>query len=298
MKDYGQKLTPDNFEQGIPQLTLSSYNNTIKIIKRGYVTSSRHIYGKSFLSQTTGSRFTDKRLVNINRYIGWHRRTLEGAILKSGLTVKNNKTGVMDVPKTLFDPTLNGKLPSFNLRRVSDMLTPIYYGTIYRKIFGTITNVDWKAICKNKLQKYNILKFIAVNDFGLEYKYVKTLKYDELCSLLEKESRIKRQTRLEIGEEAKEIRSALLYQPGSVFVPTPSGFAPTETPEYIQPEWQELANVCANPDSVSKDYLAFIASRMGVRKSLPKDLSNMSKDQICSMLLNYVKILRSGKKPV
>ncbi len=114
--------------------------------------------------------------------------------------------------------------------------------------------VDWKAICRNKLQKYNLLKFIAVNDFGSDYKYVKTLKYNELCSLLEKESERLRKTPLEIGEEAIEIIPALLYQPGSV---------------------------CANPDSVNKNYLAFIAGRMGVRKSLPKDLSGISNDQIC-----------------
>ena len=298
LKNYKLKLTPHNFEQGMPQLTLTSYNNTIKIIKRGYVTSLKHMYGKMFVSQTTGSKFTDKRLVNINRYIGWHRTDLESAILGSGLTVKNSKTGAMDVPKTLFDPTLSGKLPSFNLGDVTGMLTPIYYGTIYRKIFGTMTYIDWRLICKNKLQKYDILKFIAVNDFGLDYTYVKTLKYDELCSLLEKKAKDGRVARLEMGEEAREIAPALLYQPGSFLVPTPSGFAPTETTEYVPPEWQELANSCANPGSVSKEYLAFIAQRMGVRESLPKDLSGMSNDQICKSLLNYVTLLQRGKEVI
>ena len=296
-----------NFEAGFPTLLISDYKRILKYIEDGKVPAPMRYHSTVMvpLSKVESDVLTGGYPYSGTvYYTGWTRKSMEKAILQSGLEVDSvdgrNFTNPPVIPKSVIKHGLKGILPGFNLNRYKAgklyILPSWYYATIYRKIFGTITNVDWEAICKNKLQKYNILKFIAVNDFELDYKYVKTLKYDELCSLLEKESEIKRQIRLEIGEEAKEIKSAIIYQPGSVFVPNPSGFAPTETTEYVPPEWQELANICAKSDSVSKGYLAFIARRMGVRKSLPKDLSSMNNDQICSMLLNYVKVLQRGKK--
>ena len=226
-------------------------------------------------------------------------------IFQSGLGVdsigryKYSKPPV--IPKSAIKRELTGKLPGFKLNRNKLKISymPLwYYASIYRKIFGTMEYIDWKAICQNKLQKYNLLKFIAVNDFGLDYKYVRSLKYNQLCAVLTEESERRRRIRLGLGTEVGVVAPEVLYQPGTVFVPKPSVFAPTETTEYVPPEWQELANVCANPDTVSKEYLAFIAGRMGVRKSLPKDLTGMSNNQICKSLLNYVKLVQRGRHPI
>ncbi len=134
------------------------------------------------------------------------------------------------------------------------------------------------------------LSVLTMDNLGYKYKSLTINRYTKWT---------KRSLDLAIAKSEFDINSSIptsLICP--IFVLKPYGFAPTETTEYVSPEWQELANICAKPDSVSKDYLAFIASRMGVRKSLPKDLSSMNNDQICSMLLNYVKVLQRGKKPV
>ena len=289
---YILKLTPETFELGLPQLTIATYNKMIKLISKGYIHDTKYENGKKLLSYTEAYDVeSNKKLININRYIGWSRSALMYVIENAGLIDPH----INGVPKSVIKPELKGILPGLYIEHPYYYY---YYATIYRKIFKTVMNFDWETICRNKLQKYDLLKFIAVNDFGLDYKRVRSLKYNQLCSVLTEESERKRQIRLELGEQVKRIIEPILYQPGSFLVPEPSGFAVKEEPKYIRPEWQELYNVCSNPDAVSKDELAFIARRMGVRKSLPKDLTNLTNNQICSTLINYVNLLQESKKHI
>ena len=312
-------LDPNTFEPGFPQLMIDSYKRVLNTIKIGSIIKYPIYDSTKLRANLNSSKTTDfthsSRLSGINRYIGWSREMLEKAIVNSDLVLNTTDAILPNYPltyihlynlsniyisKSIIKPRLVGFLPGFRLRGrwLTPYMSNTYFAAIYRKIFGTITYVDWETICKNKLQKYDLLKFIAVNDFGLDYKRVRSLKYNQLCSVLTEESERKRQIRLELGEQVKRIIEPILYQPGSFLVPEPSGFAVKEEPKYIRPEWQELYNVCSNPDAVSKDELAFIARRMGVRKSLPKDLTNLTNNQICSTLINYVNLLQESKKHI
>jgi len=310
------QLTPDTFENGVPLLIPTTYKNVMNAIETNDVAKNKlwsfSTATRVRLVHSNSRDFESTEQFNgIHRYIGWSKEMLERAIIRSDLAVydpnvKYTSPSNKIIPKSLIKGRLTGHLPGFNYRIKTKNLFPymplVYYASLFRKLFGTMTYIDWETICRNKLQKYDLLKFIAVNDFGLDYKYVRSLKYDQLCAVLTEESERRRRIRLGLGTEVGARFIETLYRPGSEFVrrqiAAPEFREQYQEPEFVPPEWQELANACANPDSVSKEYLAFIARRMGVRESLPKDLSGMSNDQICKSLLNYVEVVQSGRKPI
>ncbi len=106
-------------------------------------------------------------------------------------------------------------------------------------------------------------------------------------------------TSLKLATEAVEFLPEMKFAPGSrIFVPrlaasTIAQLEPEQTAQYIPPAYQELYNVCTNPDLSSKQALLAIAQRMGATNILPTDpmkLNQITNGQICATLLNFVRL--------
>lgn len=116
-----------------------------------------------------------------------------------------------------------------------------------------------------------------------------------LCRLLAEESERRCNLLKSIAKEAVEIRPMLIYQPGSVFVRS-KFFTPIEKEKHTLSTY-EVDQACSDPN-VTKGYLVFLAKRMGIRNMLPRNVSQISKEQICRILQRYVGILEETRRPI
>ena len=171
-----------------------------------------------------------------------------------------------------------------------------YYEALYRKIFNTLQNIDWIQLCREGGVSSDMLKYVAVSDFGLDWEEIQGFPDEVLCERLDAEARYRRMTMQQLAEEAKELAPALIFQPGSRWAqPETAGFAPG-TMGFQEPnipeEWLEVEEAC-DPKVLAKTprgMLVFFANKMGI-SILPGD----TKEQICRKLIGHIEILRRQK---
>ena len=104
-----------------------------------------------------------------------------------------------------------------------------------------------------------------------------------------------------LAEEAVSVAPEIMLQPGGVLVPyfaagTIAQFAPKQTAQYIPPAYQELYNICSNPEAVTKGEVLRIATLMGYKNT--NLLFPLSNTEICNRLINFSQVQLSGRSPV
>jgi len=252
-------------------------------------------------------------------HFGWSRKALRTAILEgildvihtSGLPIYVGAHGKEKILRSMIFPGAPGILSAIlpgSPRSDRNVHTPIginevafprtYYETLYRKFFNTLSNLDWYQVCKHRGIDIGTLRFVAINDFNLDLMAIRRLKYQELCKAIGAEAQRRKQLRQQIEQEFFENLPVILYQPGSRWIQplTRELFRPEEPkPEQIREEYQEIFDRCQNLKSTSKGELIFLVNRLGLRERLPPDLTNVSKEQLCRLLTNYVKLLYTSR---
>jgi len=325
-------LTPKSFEQGVSSklrtypTSLAAIENPPNIRRRIPGTHRKRTVPGAVSILTTSQMYgLENSYVSSVAFPGWTKRRLRQAIINSGLgevdsngkmVLPGEKIGI-PVGRTYIDHNENTEYFSGNLPGIFNAINPRnpsgrgnarglpymprpYYEAIYRKIFSTPIYINWQEYCNSAQPKdLNNLRFIALDTFGFTVDEINSFpSVSLLCKLLQEESQRRKSLLRSIAQEAAEIAPALIFQPGSIFVRSTRSklIAPTPVQEHTLSAY-EVDQACRDPN-VSKGYLVFLAERMGIRNMLPRDLSQVSKEQICKVLQRYVAILEETRRPI
>jgi hypothetical protein len=240
-------------------------------------------------------------------HFGWTKEALVGAIRREitrlGLPVEVKS--YEDPPRvwttiarhTIF-PGAGGKMPGILMPSAAGQSKRGYLETVYRKLANTLTRFNWSQVCSNQEIPLNTLRFIAVNDFHIDLRTIFPLGHEDLCERLEQESNRRLSVREQLGEAIPEAALTILYQPGSRWVQpeTRQYFRPPEPHAEIFPAaYAEILQTCRDLSNVPKGYLIFLISRLGAERWFPRDLTQVSKEDICRSLVNYLRVLRGQR---
>ena len=184
-------------------------------------------------------------------------------------------------------------------RGINSYLPKYYYEAIYRKLFNTMVNVDWAQVCQQNLVEYPKLQRIAVTEFNFDQTVITRLDYNEICGLLEEESKRRRAIREELTIGIPEAQAAVAFQPGGrlmmgamkeAIARQPEMFAPVAEPEKeVKPELRRLIDMCADPE-VTRDHIFALAQEMDLEilfARLPQ--AAPTKEDYCRVLQNYLR---------
>ncbi len=109
------------------------------------------------------------------------------------------------------------------------------------------------------------------------------------------------------AEAAAELAPGLIQQPGGQIVrgliPTPYGFSPEVAagPAYLPGEltgFEELFDVCSEPEKVNKNLLLRLAGSMGANRILAPNPTTITNTEICQRLIRYAEVTRTGREPI
>lgn len=315
-------LTPENFELA-SQTSLALYTEWLEAIAERLFTDLIPYAIDEFKPKSAryGGQFP---------FPGWRKNALKEAIENSGLMVR----GIIPNPFAGHDtlgPYETDILPIQALRLVPQPPPPLsqseidyaemdgnypvptsaiithedpyqvkslprtYYETLYRRLFNTLKYVDWRGLCRNLNLDPAVLRFIAVQDFGLNRARVQTMDLTALCQELYQVSEHRKTLIQQIAAEAAELAPAVIYQPGSVYV-RPEKFVTSRKPPQYVSGFEKITRACQDPKT-SKNLLVFLATTLGVRELLPEDLSTISQAKMCQILQRYVELLESTRRP-
>ena len=328
----GIKPTPQNFEIGTMLLAPESYGDILRMISNepGYygVNSftrrtdllrtydgpepSPHGYGQNMVGwrkydlaqaiKATG--LNTPKVVQDPRSDDLNRLTKEGFprnkwtiidLLNKGITKGGRRTSDLAEMFGYTDRSPRGTMPGF---KTTPYMPKLYYEAIYRKLFNTMINIDWVQVCRQKLVYYPKLRQIAVSDFGFRYNDVKQLDYDQICDLLEQESKRRRAIQEELMAGVPEAQQVVALQPGGRIMRQvqaeavklrPGAFAPIAEPEReVKPQLQRLIAMCADPN-VTREQIFDLAQEMDLEilfARLPQ--AAPTKEDYCGVLKNYL----------
>ncbi len=125
-----------------------------------------------------------------NNHYGWNKKELQRAIANSGLAIqiKPRKVARINKPEYYIErgiplsslgitsqrhPGQEGSIYLPGIFSEGAYLPRRYYEAIYRKIFNTLQNVDWPALCGEKSISIELLRYVANNDFGIPLDVVR-----------------------------------------------------------------------------------------------------------------------------
>jgi len=307
-------LTPQTFELGVTT-SLSNYEeilHTMNICRPFLLNFNPRNMQCGPLSDLYCLPILPKSNCRKNAAIpGWTKKALREAIINSGLGITDEKTDIMYFPAdpillkvtNTYKNTLPGIFNNVNryvphrvgMPAIHDIegqayMPRAYYEALYRKIYNTPVYINWSTYCETQEPKYlNLIKFMAINDFDFKPSEIRNLKFSELCELLNDESMRRRKFLTSLANKAIELAPEIIYQPGSIFV-KPEIFKKQVIEKELKPEYQEIYNLCQDPQ-VTKGYLIYISELLGIRNYLPKNLYITSKEKICHIIKQYLKIL-------
>ena len=317
-------LTPQNFEVGADFVDLQQYEEALEAIR----TAAPKI-GKRWPADNTSRypvsvvgpfwrpyqplpivKYTLKYPVNSypgNPYhqdigpVGWKKDDIRNAIRATGLndpierTTSDGKTVKHYQLSEMFGRDPTKKMWGLGLW---SYLTKFYYETLYRKVFNTLINIDWVEVCRQNLARIEDLKRAAIVDFGLNREQIEPLEYDQVCDLLDQESKRRRTIREELTVGIPEAQAAVTLQPGGRLMQQaqteaaarqPEMFAPVAEPEKeVKPELRRLIDMCADPE-VTREQIFALAQEMDLEilfARLPQ--AAPTKEDYCRVLKNYL----------
>lgn len=169
----------------------------------------------------------------------------------------------------------------------------VYYETLYRKIYGTTSFIDWGVICGKYTVSLNHMRRIAIDTYGLEYNKIKGLNQRQLCKLLRDININRNYATKNVAESLADIstlaRREILYKPYSSLVNPPSRSQFVEGAKIIHPydQYIEIKRLC-NGNRRKDDLIRGIIN-MGIRNVLPENIEMYGKDEICDYLIDTYK---------
>lgn len=313
-------LTQENFELA-SQTSLSLYTEWLNSIAERLFTDLLPFAIDGFMPKSAryGGRFP---------FPGWKIRDIQDAIETSGLTIDgsypDNYAGFIH-PKwpagygpfdllpiqalhiNIYDPPpgspseqdyalLGGNYPVPLTGNIEHRGLPrTYFETLYRRLFNTLKYVDWRGLCRNPNLDPAALRFIAIQDFGLDRTKIASMNLNELCQAIYQEAERRRGLMSQIATEAAERAPAVILQPGSVYV-NPEVFPSGRLLRRYTSGYDAIYQACQDPTS-TKNLLIFLASSAGLRGILPRDLTKLSRPEICQTLQQYLNLLESTRLP-
>lgn len=290
------KLTPENFELA-SNTTFNVYYDILQ--KLSDITHSYDV--ETYLNKLhIPSALYGGKIP----FPGWTRDDLIKAIESSGLVIdKGGQYASLPIKSLRIPYKENYELPFYREHiawPLGYLLPRSYYETLYRRLFNTTKYVNWEVLCKTKNIDLNVLKFIAITEFDLDIREVSKMNIPELCSKLFNEALIKRQILHKIALEAISHAPQVIYRPGSVFIkPEMIKYFKYEPKEEKKlKEYEYIINECQNVNSISKRDLMFIVSVLGIRELLPKNINDISKEEICRIINRYIRLLEQARQPI
>ncbi len=266
-----------------------------------------------------------KRTTNMHKtmddikFLGWSKSRLFDAIKESGLMIDHRSPyraprwpydAAKILPASAIGVNKEKVVPGFGLL---EYLPKEYYEVIYRQIFDTNSQIDWVSACQNNLVTLNMLRYVALTAFGQEYKDIINLSMDELCQKVAEIAEARRELASSTAQLAQELQVPLMFQPGSMLI-RPAfliegmirDLPPTEIgPPKERDPYREVITACADPD-ISKHYLLFIATRMGLLDYSTGrlgglsviDMQRITKEDICRTIKNFIALLVRARRPL
>ncbi len=177
-----------------------------------------------------------------------------------------------------------------------------FYETIYRKIFNTLANIDWKEVCRLNIIDVNRLRDIAVSDFDFDRMFVDRVDYRNICDLLETESSRRRSVRAQLKEGIPEARDIIYYQPGGRMMrgaETIEMFASSKSTTRSESvsrksAYERFYQMCSDPN-ITKDQIFELAQEIDLEVLLSRlPMAAPTKDDYCRVLQNYIERTQLG----
>ena len=248
---------------------------------------------------------------------GWSKKDIVNAIVNTGLLEISSAPG--ERKRTKLDDLLGSKgyAAGFGIRKrpllfkqrvynegagqslpvkplnfyTKYYLSKLYYEMIYRKIFDTLSFVDWKQVCQEKVYNLDELKQLAIS---MNIPYPIDTNYGEICNRLERASEFRGSVKEAITynimtsrmtEETRDTRSKMKQKE---VVSTPS----------ITEEQRKLLQVCAVPipqnEMERKAYLFDVistANSLGILSLFPSNWMTITPEEACRILSSYASVM-------
>ena len=170
-------------------------------------------------------------------------------------------------------------------------LSKLYYEMIYRKIFDTLSFVDWKQVCQEKVYNLDELKQLASS---MNIPYPIDTNYGEICNRLERASEFRGSVKEAITynimtsrmtEETRDTRSKMKQK--EVVIASS-----------ITEEQKKLLQVCAVPipqnEMERKAYLFDVistANSLGILSLFPSNWMTITPEEACRILSSYASVM-------
>lgn len=154
-------------------------------------------------------------------YVGWTYDHLISAIKKSGLAepdgrILRSKVGVGHTNYAAWWQIHVAGLTHSGPK----WLPKLYYETLYRKFFDTLSYLDWSTACATPHVGVSYLRTIANEAFGLPASDLKKMNKEAVCAALTKAAAARREFAQSLKEHLPFQSQAVLLQPGSRWVGT------------------------------------------------------------------------------
>jgi hypothetical protein len=316
------ELTPQNFEVGSDLVDLQQYEEALQAIQNFQLKrddqgrlppfSLREItpfrtkfLGGRALNQSDYKYHVDQYQPYNNPYYqtvgptGWKKDDLRKAIRQTGLNNPIERiTSDGDKVKHYQLSEMLGRDPTKKMWGFGNWsyFPKLYYETLYRKVFNTLINVDWVQVCRQNLARYDDLKNAAIEDFGLDRDTIEQLEYDQICDLLEQESKRRRSIREMLTSGIPKTQTDIVYQPGGTKMKQlyaevaglGLGAALPDEPKPISSQLQRLIGMCDDND-VTREQIFALAQEMDLEVLLARlSGSEQTKENYCRVLRNYL----------
>ena len=281
---------------------------------------------RDYISLSNKKRTTNMhKTMDEIKFLGWSKWNLFLAIKHSGLMIDHRQP--YRAPRLPYDAVkiLPASAIGVDKEKVvsgfgrNSYLPKAYYEVIYRQIFDTNSQIDWVSACQHNLVSLNMLRYVIVTVFGQDYKDIKDLNMDKLCQKVAEIAEARRELASSTAQLAQELRDPLTLQPGGLLhrpafltegmirdLPsTEIGPIVEIGPPKKRDPYREVITACADPD-ISKHYLLFIATRMGLLDYSTGrlgglnviDMKRITKEDICLTIKNFIDLLIRARRPL
>ncbi len=306
-------LRPDTFEMGTTLDELLEYEDNMKDL-------NNHEYWRMKtrpLDNPGIARGVDR---TIGPFLGWRKETLVEAIRKSGLLKTFVKPGaggpvsyegllradlgLISVPPppgnpywrhpntdwkylTGFDDNSARKrdpnAPTKNLHT----RRPVFYMTIYRRIFGTLDSLKWDAICSNDLIPLDKLRYLAETHTGIKFD---DSNMRDICTTLLDFTAKRQAMQKQITKDLEHQISAVMYQPNTPWLNPIYSFEFKDAGTAITNAYEQYMYIKALCENQAVDVagLRFKIGQARMNHLIPGGYEQATKEQLCEYLLDHL----------
>jgi hypothetical protein len=306
-------LRPDTFEMGTTLDEVLEYEDNMTDL-------NNHEYWRMKTRPLDDPRKPHAADRIIAPFLGWRKEALVNAIRTSGLLKTFVKPGwggpasyegllradlgLISVPPPPGDPKwkhpntdwkyITGFDDNSGRNRNPDRPTknlhtrrPIFYMTIYRRIFGTLDSLKWGAICSNDLIPLDKLRYLAETHTGIKFD---DSNMQDICATLLDFTAKRKAMQIQITKDLEHQISAVMYQPNTPWLNPIYGFEFKDGGTAITNSYEQymyIKALCEN-EAVDVEGLRLKIARARMNHLIPGGYEEATKEQICGYLLDHL----------